>query len=126
MVAAWHIFFVAIAYNKGVILCKQYHGIEFVWCYFPWTFERNKNPHGKLFLPDGDPRQVARWAENAMDDVGCRMLAILPRSPYLNLIENMLHLVRANLQKDAKKDTFFLIFTSRMKDYQKLTSWNLG
>ena len=55
---------------------------------------------------------MARWAENAMDDVGCRMLAILPRSPYLNLIENMLHLVRANLQKDAltketKKDTFF-------------------
>ena len=111
-------FFVAIAYNKGVILCKQYHGTltgegfaEFVRSCFPQTFERSKNPHGKLFLQDGDPRQVSRCAKNAMDDVGCRNFAIPARSPVLNPIENMFHLVRANLQKDAltkeiKKETF--------------------
>ena len=49
-------FFVAIAYNKGVILCKQYHETltgegfaEFVRSYFARTFERSKNPHGELF-----------------------------------------------------------------------------
>ena len=59
-------FFVAIDYNKGVILCKQYHGTltgegfaEFVRSYFPRTFERSKNPHGKLFLQYGDPCQVS-------------------------------------------------------------------
>ena len=36
-----------------------------------------------------------------MDDVGCRKFAIPARSPDLSPIENMFHLVRANLQKDA-------------------------
>ena len=88
-------FFVAIAYNKGVIVCKQYHGTligegfaEFVRSYFPRTFERSTNPHGKLFLQDGDPLQVSRCAKNAMNDVGYRMFAIPTRSPDLNPIEN--------------------------------------
>ena len=53
-----------------------------------------------------------------MDDVSCRMLAILARSPDLNPIENIFHLVRANLQKCAlnkeiKKETF-LEFSRRV------------
>ena len=46
MVAAWHIF---CCYDKGVILCKQYHGTltgegfaEFVRSYSPRTFKRKK------------------------------------------------------------------------------------
>ena len=57
---------VTIAYNKGMILCKKYHGTitgegfaEFVRSYFTRSFERSKNPHGKLFLQDGDPCQVS-------------------------------------------------------------------
>ena len=47
-----------------------------------------------------------------MDDVGCRMFVIFARSSDLNPIENMFHLARANLQKDAltkeiKKETLF-------------------
>ena len=126
MVAAWHIFFVGIVYNKGVILCKEYHGTltgegfaEFVRSYFPRTFERNKNPHGKLLLQDRDPLQVSQCAKNAIDDVGCRMFAIPARSPDLKPIENMFHLVRANSQKDAltkeiKKETF-LEFSRRVR-----------
>ena len=101
-------FFVTIACSKGVILCKQYHGTltgeglaEFVRSYFLRTFERSKTPHGKLFLQDGDPRQVSRCAKNAMDDTGCCMFAIPARSADLNTIENMFHMVRANLQKDT-------------------------
>ena len=111
-------FFVTIACSKGVILCKQYHGTltgeglaEFVRSYFLRTFERSKTPHGKLFLQDGDLRQVSRCAKNAMDDAGCCMFAIPARSADLNTIENMFHMVRANLQKDTltkeiKKETF--------------------
>ena len=46
-------FFVAIAYNKGVILCKQYDGhisgenfAKFVKRYFKRTFRRSVNPRG--------------------------------------------------------------------------------
>ena len=60
-----------------------------------------------------------RCAKNAMDDVGCRKFAIPARSPDLSPIENMFHLVRANLQKDAltreiKKETF-LEFSRRVR-----------
>ena len=46
-----------------------------------------------------------------MDDAGCCMFAIPARSADLNTIENMFHMVRANLQKDTltkeiKKETF--------------------
>ena len=60
-------FFVAIAYNKGVILCKKYHETltaesfgEFVRFCFSQTFEWSKNLHGKPFLQDGDTRQVSQ------------------------------------------------------------------
>ena len=111
-------FFVAIAYNKGVILCKQYNEkltgesfANFLKEFFPATFERSANAHGKLFLQDGDPRQVSRRAKQAMDEIGCRMFSIPARSPDLNPIENVFHLVRKNLHKDAlnweiKKETF--------------------
>ena len=123
-------FVVVVVYNKGVILCKQYNGTltgesfaEFARSYFPTTFERTKNFHGKLFLQDGDPRQVSRCAKNAMDDVGCRMFAISARSPDLNPTENMFHLVRANLQKDSLtkeiKKEMFLEFSSRVRKTNK-------
>ena len=49
-------FFCCFCLQQTVILCKQYHGtltgegfVEFVSSYFPQTFKRSKNPHGKLF-----------------------------------------------------------------------------
>ena len=57
-------FFVAIAYNKGVVLCKQHHWkvtgenfAKFIRATFPATFQKCLNPHADLFLQDGDPRQ---------------------------------------------------------------------
>ena len=43
-----------------------------------------------------------------MGDVGCCIFAITAHSPDLNPIENMFHLVRANLQKDTilERDNF--------------------
>jgi len=101
-------FFVAIAYGQGVILCEHYKDTltgelfaEFIKNHFPQTFERSANPRGKLFLQDGDPRQNSVIAKRAMYEIGCKMFAIPARSPDLNPIENMFHLVRKQLHHDA-------------------------
>ena len=101
-------FFVAIAFSKGVVLCKQYYDTltgetfaEFIRQYFPRTFERCGNPRRKLFLQDGDPRQVSHRAETAMHEVGCSMFAIPARSPDLNPIENIFHLARKKIHQEA-------------------------
>ena len=61
-----------------------------------------------------------------MDDVGCCMFAIRARSPDLNPIENIFHLVHANSQRDAltkeiKKETF-LEFSRRVRKTIKSSS----
>ena len=65
-----------------------------------------------------------------MDDVGCCMFEIPARSPDLNPIENIFHLVCANLQKDAltkeiKKETFwnFHVAYERLSKANQLKSW---
>lgn len=101
-------FMVAIAYGRGVLKCQQYTGnvnaelcANFVRDHFPGMFERSPNPKGKLFLQDGDPSQNSKEAKDAMDSIGCRLFKIPARSPDLNPIENIFHLVGKKLQKDA-------------------------
>ena len=93
------ILFVAIAFDKGVISCEQYHSkltgkifTEFVKEHFSSVFRNSTNARGKLFQ-DGDPRQWSKVACKAMDHFGCRMFAIHPRSPDINPIENIFHLM---------------------------------
>ena len=74
---------------------------EHVRQYFPVIFENSSNHCGKLFLRDGDPRQVSMAAHCAIDDVGCRMFAIPPRSPDISPVENTFPLVRRQLSSDA-------------------------
>ena len=101
-------FFVAIAYNKGVILCKQYNAhinrekfAKFIKIYFKQTFRRSANPHGKLFLQDGDPSKNSRHAKRAMDRIGVRVFNIPPRSPDCNPIENVFNVVKQQLHQQA-------------------------
>ena len=101
-------FMVAIAHGKGVIYCHQYHGringekfATFILDHFPAMFSLGNNPNGKLFLQDGDPSQNSRAAKDAMDEIPCRLFKIPPRSPDLNPIENVFHLVGKRLDKDA-------------------------
>lgn len=119
-------FFVAIAFDRGVICCEQYHSIltgemfaEFVTDHFSSVFENSANPRGKLFLQDGDPRQCSKVARQALYHLGCRMFAIPPRSPDINPIENIFHLVRKQLQDDALKNKItkesFAAFSERVK-----------
>ncbi len=101
-------FFVAIAYNKGVMLAEQYEGqlngqkfADFVREQFPTLFENSCNKKGKLFLQDGDPSQNSRKAQDAMSRVGARKFTIPARSPDLNPIENIFHNVKRQLQDEA-------------------------
>ena len=81
--AAMAHFIVAIAHRKGVVLCEQY--VErFTGAYFAdvireqfhQAFVKSANPHGKLFLQDGDPRQNSMTAKRALDGVSARLFSI--------------------------------------------------
>lgn len=111
-------FMVAITHGKGVIKCYHYNDhinaekfADFVREHFPEMFKAGNNSMGKLFLQDGDPSQNSRMALDAMDAIPCRLFKIPARSPDLNPIENVFHLVGKQLRQDAMdknitKETF--------------------
>ena len=101
-------FFVSIAYNKGVIACDQYFQrmngesfSEYVRLNFPQIFAKSANSIVMRFLQDDDPVQNSALAKRAFKDVGALVFSIPPRSPDLNPIENLFHLVSKQLEKDA-------------------------
>ena len=87
------LFFVAVAYIKGVICCGKYterlNG-EFFASYirksFPKHFQATANPRTMRFLQDGDPSQNVAVAQRAMSDIS----AISARSRDLNPFVNIL------------------------------------
>lgn len=120
-------FMVAMAYNKGVILCEQYFGringqkfADFITEHFTATFEQSANPRGRLFLQDGDPSQNSTLARKSMRAVGARNFSIPPRSPDINPIENVFNVVKDRLHTQALEDniTFetFDEFSCRVKE----------
>ncbi len=50
---------------------------------------------------DNDPSQTSHLDLQAMEETGVHFLSIPPRSPDLNPIKNIFHLVRVALRKDA-------------------------
>lgn len=55
----------------------------------------------RLFVQDGDPSQNSAAAKRALERVNGQLLKIPPRSPDLNPIENIFHLVAQQLRADA-------------------------
>ena len=101
-------YFVAISYGKGVILCEQYNSLNGE--YFKTVIEREfqrmfreSQKASKLFIQDGDPSQNSAIARAAWKRAGAKLIAIPPRSPDLNPIENIFHIVKRILQVDAIK-----------------------
>ncbi len=54
-----------------------------------------------VFIQDGDPSQNSSAAQTAMTKVNAQLLAIPPRSPDLNRIENFFHIVSENLREES-------------------------
>ncbi len=50
---------------------------------------------------DNDPSQTSKAARKAMNESGATLFAIPPRSPDLNPIENLFHIVKNQLDKQA-------------------------
>ena len=105
-------FFVAIAHGKGVVLCKHHEwkitgenfGLNIVEGEFPKVFETCGSLPGKrTFLQDGCPRQNAKAASKIWKKMGYECFNIPPRSPDLNPIENLFHLVREKLKTSARE-----------------------
>ena len=129
-------FMVAVAYDKGVVLCEQYKGningekfADFIRDNFKEALEKGANPRGKLFLQDGDPSQNSKKARDAWEDIGARKFTIPPRSPDLNPIENIFNVVKRGLSEDAVKNNItkenFDEFSIRVKASIENTSCQL-
>jgi transposase len=97
---------VAISYGKGVIICEPYEKMNgeyfasFIEGYFKQMF-RHAGKDSMVFIQDGDPSQNSAAAKRAMQRVKAQLLPIPARSPDLNPIENMFHLVSQKLKNDA-------------------------
>ena len=101
-------FFVSISHGKGVISCVQYLDTltgkmfsDFIKDKFTDIFDNSNNPASRIFLQDGDPRQNSKIARNTLDQMGMQCHSIPARSPDLNPIENVFHLVDNVLREEA-------------------------
>ena len=101
-------FLVAIAFNRGVLLCEKYHQIingemyaQFILEHFNDTFEKSANPKQKIFLLDGGLSQNSKKAKVALDNIGAEIFSIPRRSPDMNLIENKFNITKEVLHADA-------------------------
>ena len=96
----------AISYGKGVICCEYYEKMEgtLFASFAKSKFKKLMTKSGKrsqLWVQDGDPSQNSAAVKRVISSLKCPLLAIPPRSPDLNPIENIFHLVRKQLDKNA-------------------------
>ena len=102
---------VAIAYNKGVILAEEYEKMSGE--YFTDFVNRNfstifvSQTEKKWFVMDNDPSQKSKAARKAINNAGASLFAIPARSPDLNPIENLFHVVKKQLTQQAIKDEIY-------------------
>ena len=69
---------------------------EFVRRNFPALFHGRERR--KIFVMDNDPSQTSAMAMKAIGDQGAQLFCIPARSPDLNPIENVFHIVKSNLE----------------------------
>ena len=55
----------------------------------------------RVFVMDNDPSQTSKVALLALRDIECNLHRIPPRSPDLNPIENIFHIVKKQLEDEA-------------------------
>ena len=63
--------------------------------------KKSANAKWRLLLQDGDPSQNIVKARSAWDEVDARKFTIPAKSPDLNPIGNILHVVKPKLRQDA-------------------------
>ena len=101
--------FAAVTWGKGIILSKVYDKIngdfftQFIKNNFNLCFGKvgPKTDGKRLFLVGNDPCQTSKKAMLALTQTQCELHRIPPRSPDIYPIENVFHLVKKMLQKEA-------------------------
>ena len=100
---------VAIAYREGVVLKEVYEKMDrqffaqFIWTHFNIAFARSgpKRHEQQLFIMDNDPSQRSKVAKRALRDIEAKLHEIPPRSPDINVIESIFHLLRMDLKEEV-------------------------
>ena len=106
---SWLHLIVAITNGKGVVLKEVYEKMDgqffgqFIRTHFNITFARSEpKRHGRrLFIMDNDPSQRSKVAKRALQDIEAELHEIPPRSPDINVIESIFHLLRVDLEEEA-------------------------
>ena len=100
----------AVAWGKGIILSEVYDKMntdfiaQFIKSNFNLCFGKaGPKPDEKrlMFVMDNDPCQTSKKAMLALTQIECELHRIPLRSPDINPIENVFHLVKKMLQKEA-------------------------
>ena len=100
---------VAIAYGKRVVLRVPYTKMDgpffaqFIKDHFRMAFARAGPKHSRrrIFIMDNCPCQTSKVAMKALEHIEAEMHVIPPRSPDLNPIENIFHIVKKELEGEA-------------------------
>jgi len=98
---------VAISHEKGVVACQQYEHLDakyfnyFVEQNFREMFRKAGKGRSKLWVQDGDPRQNCALVKRTLNRMRTNLVSIPPRSPDINPIENIFHLVKKSLRDEA-------------------------
>ena len=99
---------VGVSHKAGVVICKKYETLsakifaKSIKENLPQAFLLSKKP-SRLFLQDNDPSQTSRAAKRALKSINGEQFFIPARSPDINPIENLFHLVKRKLIEDAIK-----------------------
>ena len=99
----------AIAHGKGIIMTEPYEKMSgdyfasFIRRRFNITFAKAgvKVNHSRRFIMDNDPCQTSKKSLHALSEVEAELHRIPARSPDLNPIENIFHLIKKKLAKQA-------------------------
>ena len=99
----------AIAHGKGIIMTEPYEKMSgdyfasFIRLRFNITFAKAgvKVNHSRRFIMDNDPCQTSKKSLHALSKVEAELHRIPARSPDLNPIENIFHLIEKKLAKQA-------------------------
>ena len=100
-------FMIALSYAKGVVLCEQYETLNgqyfksLIEREFPRMFLVCNKGRPKLFMQDNDPSQNSALARTAWRRLGAKLVPLPPRSGDIHFIENIFHIAKMALEKDA-------------------------
>ena len=93
----------------GIAFCQKYehlngdHLKNIILNHFNDIFRLCNRPNSRIFIQDGDPSQNSAVARKALNRIGAKLFSIPPRSPDLNPIENVFHLVKWSLAREPKE-----------------------